>query len=156
MPQLPGITLVEDIVQSVVSQMLADTPPMGEAGTPQAGTGAKATRQDHRHPRLSSTASGTLNASGEATIVFTREFTAKPSVIVTLVEATEGQPVTFKVKSWTMTGANYTGCVIKGYRAQTIPTNLVTLLLGGVFNLFAGSVTGAEFTLIAIQPSSAS
>lgn len=43
--------------------------------------------------------------------------------------------------------------MIKGYRAQAIPTNLVTLLLGGVFNLFNGSAAGVEYSLIAVQSS---
>lgn len=35
----------------------------------------------------------------------------------------------------------------------SIPQNLATLLLGGIFNLFAGSPTGVEFSLIAVQAS---
>jgi hypothetical protein len=69
-------------------------------------------------------------------------------------EAADGQPVVFKVKTWTTDGnGNYIGCVIKGYRAQAVPQNLVSLLLGGVFNLFAGSASGVEFSLIAVQAS---
>jgi hypothetical protein len=69
-------------------------------------------------------------------------------------EAADGQPVVFKVKTWTVDGnGNYVGCVIKGYRAQAVPQNLVSLLLGGVFNLFAGSASGVEFSLIAVQAS---
>ena len=59
----------------------------------------------------------------------------------------------FKVQSWTQDGGNYTGAVIKVWRAQTIPTNLVSLLLGGVFNLFASSVVGTQFSVIAVARS---
>lgn len=131
----------------------ADTPPLAEGGSAAAGGMSMATRADHQHPRLTATANGTLNASGEATITFSRIFPSKPSVIITLVESPDNQPVVFKVKSWTTNGSDYTGCTIKGYRSQTIPQNLVTLLLGSVFNLFAGSVAGAEYSLIAVQAS---
>lgn len=133
---------------------LADQIPVAEGGVAQPGSGGNASRMDHVHPRLTATATGILNASGEATIAFTRIFPTKPGLTVTYSESADGQPVVFKVKSWTQDGSlNYTGCVIKGYRAQTIPTNLVTLLLGGVFNLFAASAVGVEYSLIAVQQS---
>jgi hypothetical protein len=60
-----------------------------------------------------------------------------------------------KIKSWLgadrlayVSGA-YGGCVIKGYRSQMIPTNLVLLLLGGLFNLFAGAASGVEYSATA-------
>lgn len=132
---------------------LSNNPGLTEAGAGQAGTMPMASRGDHTHPRLSATANGTLNGSGEATVTFTRSFPGKPAVIITYVEASEGQPLVFKVKSWVQAGGTYTGCVIKAYRSQTVPQNLATLLLGGVFNLFAGSASGVEYNLIAIQPS---
>lgn len=140
-----------DIVQPPI--ILTTTPPPAEANTATAGTMGQAARPDHVHPRLSSASSGTLNASGEATVNFTRTFPTKPSVTLTYAEAADGQPVVFKVKSWIMNGSDYTGCVIKGYRAQSIPTNLVTLLLGGVFNLFAASASGVDYSIIAVQAS---
>lgn len=134
---------------------LADQIPVAEGGTALPGSAEFASRMDHVHPRLTATATGVLNSSGEATIVFTRIFATKPGLTVTYAESADNQPVVFKLKSWTQDGSlNYTGCVIKGYRAQTIPTNLVTLLLGGVFNLFAASATGVEYSLIAVQSSS--
>lgn len=137
-----------------LSGFLSSSAPMPEANSPAAGTGTQASRNDHTHPRLTSTATGTLNSSGEATITFTRVFSAKPAVTIILVESADNQPVIFKVKTWTQNAQNeYTGCVIKGYRSQTIPQNLVSLLLGAVFNLFAGTTTGAEYSLIALQQS---
>ena len=133
---------------------LADTPPLAEVGAGLSGAMPMASRADHEHPRMSATASGVLNLAGEAAVLFTRTFDAKPAVIITAVESADGQPIVFKVKTWTTSGASYTGCVIKGYRSQTIPTNLVTLLLGGVFNLFAGSASSAEYSLVAIPASS--
>lgn len=134
---------------------LADQIPVSEGGVALAGSADLASRMDHVHPRLTATATGTLNVSGEATITFTRTFPTKPGLTVTYAESADNQPVVFKLKSWTLDGSNnYVGCVIKGYRAQTIPTNLVTLLLGGVFNLFASSANGVEYSLIAVQSSS--
>lgn len=133
---------------------LASVNPAAEGGTANPGVMPAGSRADHVHPRLTATATGTLNASGEATVTFTRIFPAKPGLTITYAETADGQPVVFKVKTWTQDGSNnYVGCIIKGYRAQAIPTNLVTLLLGGVFNLFAGSPTGVEFSLIAVQAS---
>lgn len=43
--------------------------------------------------------------------------------------------------------------VVSGMFAQTVPQNLVNLLLGGVFNLFAASVVGTRFSLIAVARS---
>lgn len=134
--------------------VLGDVTPLSETTSPTAGAMNVATRSDHQHPRLTATANGTLNSQGEATIVFTRTFASKPSVELNYVEAADNQPVVLKIKSWTMSGSDYTGCVIKGYRSQTIPQNLVSLLLGGVVNLFQGSVTGVEYSMIAIQSSS--
>lgn len=132
----------------------ASTEPLAEAGIAETGTMNMAPRADHQHPRLTATSTGVLNASGEATITFTRTFPSKPGLTMTYAETADGQPVVFKVKTWTVVGSDYTGCVIKGYRAQAIPTNLATLLLGGVFNLFSGSsATGVEFSLIAVQAS---
>ncbi|MGE7367920.1 hypothetical protein ACQKKX_02465 [Neorhizobium sp. NPDC001467] len=138
---------------------LADAPPKGEAKIATAGAANTASRMDHEHPRLTSATSGTLNASGEATVMFTRTFDTKPSVALLYAESADGQPIVFKIKSWLgenglayVSGA-YGGCVIKGYRSQTIPTNLVSLLIGGVFNLFAGSAAGVEYSAIALQTS---
>lgn len=141
-------------VSAPLAVPLANSAPTAEAVSASPGSMDMASRADHTHPRLTATATGTLNASGEATITFTRSFASKPAVTVLYVEATDNQPVVFKVKSWTMTGGNYTGCVIKGYRSQTIPQNLATLLLGAIFNLFAGSASGVEYSMIALAPSS--
>lgn len=134
---------------------LADANPIAESTTAKAGTMGAASRADHEHPRLTATATGVLNASGEATVTFTRTFPTKPGLTSMYAESADGQPVVFKVKTWTTdVNGNFTGCVIKGYRAQAIPANLVSLLLGGVFNLFAGSAAGVEYSLIAVQASS--
>lgn len=64
---------------------------------------------------------------------------------------------THKVIAWQRDGQGlYTGCTIRIWRSQTVPQNLVTLLLGGVFNLFAASVVGTRFSIIAVARSDVS
>jgi len=132
----------------------SDLPPSAEANAPAAGTAPAVSRYDHKHQRLTSSTVGTLNSSGEATVTFTRAFATKPSWTIEYEEAADNPPIIFKVKSWVMSGSDYTGCVIKGYRSTTIPTNLVTLLLGGVFNLFNGSANGVSYSAIMVASSS--
>lgn len=140
--------------------LLSNNAPPAETVSPAAGAGGMASRDDHKHPRLSSATVSTLNASGEAVIAFTRLFAAMPVVICTLYEAADSQPIVFKVKTWAQDGnGNYTGCTIKGYRSATLPamsgltlvTSLVTAL--GNFNVFGGSAAGAQFCCLALQPS---
>lgn len=134
------------------SVVLADQVPLAEA-VAMSGSAGLASRMDHVHPRLTSATVVTLNAGNEATVVFTRTFPSKPSLAITYVEAADNQPIVIKVKSWTIVGSDYTGCVIKGYRATPVPQNLVSLLLGAVFNLFSGSSTSVEVTVIALMAS---
>lgn len=158
-----------DSASDVVSVLFSDTTPTPENRVPAPGTMPKASRGDHVHERLTSTASGTLGASGEATITFTRTFAVKPAVAILLVEATDGMPVSFKVKSWVITGGLYTGCIIKGQRLTLLPVlqplNVGALLTGVItgingiqsqltgFNVANGNAVGAEYSFIAIQPS---
>lgn len=141
--------------------LLSNTPPPGEAVAPAPGSGSMASRDDHKHPRLSSATVQTLNASGEAVIVFTRSFTAMPAVQCLLYELADNQPVVFKVKTWTQDAqGNYIGCTIKGVRSSILPAlSGITLLTGLItalanFNVFGGSAAGAQFCCLAIQPSS--
>jgi hypothetical protein len=142
------------IVSSLVGAApLSDNMPITESSGAPGGAGT-ASRGDHTHPRLSSATSGTLNASGEATITFTRSFAVMPCIDFTYIESADNPPIVFKVKIWVQDGgSNYIGCIAKGYRGQVIPQNLVSLLVGAVFNVFGGSATGIPFTCIALQPS---
>lgn len=116
------------------------------------GTGM-ASDAGHTHARRIQSMVLTLNASGEATFTFARVFTGKPAVACLCHEAADNQPIVFKVKSYVLNGANqYTGVIMKGYRAQNIPQNLVTLLLSGVFNLFGGTtLNGVEISVYAAE-----
>lgn len=156
-PTTQDLTALQNQITSLAAQIpqFSTAAPLAEAKTPAPGTMGMVPHADHVHPRLTSATTGTLNASGEQTVVFTRTFAVKPSLVLTYVETADSQPVILKVKSWTVDGSNnYTGCVIRGYRAQAIPQNLVNLLLGAVFNLFtATSAANVEFTAIAVASS---
>ena len=133
--------------------------PAAEQVNAAVGTGDTGARADHVHPRLTSTTVQTLGAGGDVSINFTRTFASMPGVVCTAYKATDNLPVTFEVKSWIMSGANYVGCVIHGGKAQTLPnisgvlllTNLITAL--NQFNPFSGDATGTQFSCVAIQAS---
>lgn len=140
--------------------ILTNTVPAPEAVTPEAGAGSRAARDDHQHPRLTSATVQVLDANGVATVAFTRVFAALPAVTCLLYEATNGQPVVFKVKGWVQdANGNYTGCVVQGVRASLLPTLSGIVLLTGLLtalsnlNVFGGSAAGAQFCCIALQPS---
>jgi hypothetical protein len=141
--------------------LLSNDAPPAEANTPVPGTGGMAARDDHKHPRLSSATVQILDGNGEAVITFTRNFAAMPAVTCLLYEASDAQPVVFKVKTWAKdTQGNYTGCTIRGARASILPALSGIALLTGLvsalanYNVFGGSAAGAQFCCLAIQPSS--
>lgn len=153
----------------VAAIVLSDNVPSPENRTAAAGLMQKASRGDHVHERLTATSTGVLGASGEATITFTRGFTAKPACTVLLVEAADTMPVSWRIKSWVITAGKYTGCVIKGQRLTLLPIlqpitvgALLTGVVTGVnaiqstltgFNIAQGNAVGAEYSFIALQQS---
>jgi hypothetical protein len=147
------------VTMEQLRQILTNTPPVREGVTPDAGMGNSASRDDHIHPRLSSATVGTLDSNARATVMFTRSFATTPCVQCLLVEASDNQPVVFKVESWVMSGANYTGCVLRGYRSSVLPALSGILLIGPLisslanYNVFGGSAANAQFCCLAIQPS---
>lgn len=135
------------------SAPLSDAAPTAEARAATAGTMDKASRGDHKHPRITSALTAVLNASSEAAITFTRTFATKPSWVLSYEEAADGMPVTLKVKSWVQDGNGaYTGCVVKGYRGSSIGAS-VTLLNLANLNLFQGSASGVAVSVLMIETS---
>lgn len=152
------------------------TTPSSEATGGNAGTNETAFAQEgHQHPRLTSTTYATLDASGNATVTFSRSFANKPGVNLTETDVTAGtQPLVLRVQSWVQdSGGRYTGCVIRGSRAQMLPTinplagtiTLISGLLSGVngliaqltgYNVFGGSASGATISVIAVARSDVS
>jgi hypothetical protein len=151
----------------------ASNPPMSEKTG--AATGAITQRfalEDHQHPRLTSTNYATLASDGTATVTFTRSFTNKPGINLTETDAAANtQPLVLRVQSWVQdANSAYTGCVIRGSRAQMLPTinplsGALTLISGVVtgvnalvaqltgYNVFGGSAAGAQVSCIAVARS---
>lgn len=139
---------------------LTSTAPVAEGLVAAVGSGSAAARDNHVHQRLTSTTVQTLGTGGDVTINFTRLFATMPGVVCTAYKATDNLPVTFEVKSWIQDAQlNYTGCVIHGGKAQTLPNVSGVLLLTGLvsalnqFNPFSGDATGTQFSCVAIMAS---
>lgn len=133
---------------------LSDALPNSEKVSPDAGDAAQSARADHAHPRLTSTTIQTLGAGGDVQVIFTRSFTSMPGVLCLAYKPTDNLPVTFEVKSWVQdANNNYTGCVIHGSKAQSLPA--VIALLGTLvnYNIFAGNAVGTQFSCVAILAS---
>jgi len=128
---------------------LSDSTPPPEATQATPGMGSKASRDDHRHPRLTSSHGGlVLDANGTAVITFTRTFDTEPSIVITGKTAAGAMPASF---DYTLIQANglFTGATVKGYKGQVVNV----ALLGVNVNAFGGNAAGLGFSLIAIQAS---
>jgi len=153
-------------------------PPEGTAGA--AGAMSPYARGDHVHPRLTSSTGNTgaaptshvIGSNGTARITFTRTFPTFPAAIFTEVPPQTGvmsaQPAIFRVDSWITDGTGaYSGCVVRAWRTQTLPTlltvtGILTAVITGVnaivsaltgFNPFGAPTTGTAFTCLAVQRS---
>lgn len=136
----------------------------------------------HQHPRLTSTTIGTLGANGlSAAMMFSRTFAAEPGTVLTPIRPGGTQPVSLEINAWIMANGQtyaagqtipanaeaYVGCVVKGYRGQTLPqlglvSGLLSAVITGVnsivaalsgFNPQGGSVNGVRFSCVVVQRS---
>lgn len=170
----PSLGEVQALMAATVPQPASAAPKVEMTG---GATGQQVQRyalEDHQHPRLTSTTYATLAADGTATVTFTRPFTNKPGITMTETDVAGKQPLICAVQSWVQDGSSrYTGCIIKGQRAQVLPTinplsGLLTLLsavVSGVntvvgqltnYNVFGGTVDGAVVSIIAVARSDVS
>lgn len=145
---------------------LADAAPLPEAKAATAGSMGEAARGDHRHQRLTSAQTATLDNAGTQTVMFTRTFSAEPAISIIAVENDTKSPPDFKVKvflddtgaTWAE-GKPYGGCIVYGTRARALPAlNAITDLLGGVVGKLTGFMpnepaAGVKFSIIALQAS---
>lgn len=133
----------------------ANVAPKGEARS--AATGAQSMKyalEDHQHPRLTSATIVTLDGTNTATVTFTRTFAAEPSIDLTPIAPGGTQPVILQVDSWIQDGGGlYTGCVIRGYRMNTLPASLTLLTALVNFSVSSGSASGVRVSVIALQNS---
>lgn len=132
-----------------------------EAGTKGGiGTAPRFAREDHTHEvrarrkRVTAAAgTGPYVNMFVATWVFDKPFATKP-IIVCSPEDDGGNPLNAQaITSSFKQDANglWISVVVKVWRSQPIPQNLVNLLLSGVFNLFAGSAAGVIVGLTAAE-----
>lgn len=154
---LTGIGWLVDLIVPP-PDILGDQAPVPEARLAAAGAGVKASRNDHQHPRLTSSTRVTLGGDGTATVTYTRSFSSKPAISLTAINPS-GRQVMLEVVNDIQVGADYTGCVIKGSRAQLLPALTSIVLIGPLisalqnFDVLGGSASGVEVSVIAIQPS---
>ena len=164
--------------QAAVAAMLSNDPPKSEAKVATAGAAPKATRDDHQHPRLTSATTATTDANGQATILFTRTFTAMPSIDLCALEDNANPTPGMKVRRFLKTNNTstwsegdtdpVTGCVVYASRTIALPQmtaitgiTLVTTLVPVLNTLFAGlsgflptaPAGNLKFTIIAVQTS---
>lgn len=170
----PASTADVDALKAQIPQAANTTPQQEKTGGDVGLADSRYAKADHQHPRLTSTTYATLASDGTATVAFTRTFVNKPGVNMTEVDSVGKQPLVCSVQSWVQDGnALYTGCVIKGQRAQLLPNmpalsgtlTLLTQVITGVnsviaaltqFNVFAGPASGASVSVIAVARSDVS
>lgn len=130
-----------------------DATPKSEATTGKPGAVSPYARADHEHPRLTSAGSVVLDANGDATVTFTRTFSAPPNMHYSYEEASNGQPIIIKRMGWVMTGGLYTGVTIHGYRLQRLPAVLTLLSALVNYDIAGGSAAGITVDVTALQKS---
>ncbi len=85
----------------------------------------------------------TLDASGNATWTFSPPFSAVPIVAYMVENPASAQPVTVDI-----TAISTTSVSVHGYRAQTLPTSILSLVGLQNFNVFGGaSLSGVKVHL---------
>lgn len=155
MPSFAPPVDTSDLAKKSDVPAAATTAPKGEARS--AGIGAQSMKyalEDHQHPRLTSATIVTLDATNTATVTFTRTFAVEPSIDLTPIAPGGTQPVILQVDSWVQDGGGlYTGCVIRGYRMNTLPATLTLLTALVNFSVSSGSASGVRVSVIALQNS---
>lgn len=168
----PLDTEIYDRLNALGQQMPMPATVMPSSESTGGSAGSDATRYaqlGHSHPRLTSTTAAILGADGTATVTFTRSFSAQPGVVMTEVNATGNQPLVMVVQSFVTVDAKYVGAVIKGYRSNPLPSQnqlsvgaLLTGVIGSLnaiassvsgYNVFGGTTTGAQVSVVAIARS---
>jgi hypothetical protein len=157
---------------AAIPQPATTTPRSEMTGGYTGAVSARYAREDHQHPRQTSTTYATLASNGQATVSFSRTFVNKPGLNLSETDAVIGsQPLVLRGLGWVQDANGlYTGVVVQGSRAQLLPalaplSTLLTLLSGVVsgvntaltmltnYNIFGGSAAGATVSVIAVARS---
>lgn len=100
-------------LSATASVALADTAPLSEKTTPDAGQMPLAARADHQHARPTWTADGATGADGKTTLTFGRTFDVNPTVLCMALENNTSAPPAFKAMSFTTNASGkVTGCTV--------------------------------------------
>lgn len=160
---------------SAIPQPATSTPRSEMTGGAVGTLPTRYAREDHQHPRLTSTTYATLGSNSQAVVAFSRSFLNKPGINLTETDAAAGtQPLVLRGLGWVQDANGlYTGVMVQGSRAQILPaltplSTLLTLVSGVVsgvnalvtmltnYNVFGGSAAGATISVIAVARSDVS
>lgn len=123
---MSGLALKSEVPQA------ATTAPRSEATSATVGAQAmKYAREDHQHPRITSSRNLTLDANGEGVATFTRAFSTEPVAAFAQITGVAG-PCIFQIVSWIMTGSDYTGANIKGWKMEGPSQTLASVTIVGI------------------------
>lgn len=139
---------------------MATYTPLGESRIGAAGDDP-ATFSDgkHQHPRMSSSTPVTLDGTGSGTVTFSRSFPTEPLPAFARMPGGTTGPSIFEVESWVMSGSDYVGANVKGYRlsppvTQTAATVLgISLVISGQPIVTYGPASGAKVSVIMLPNS---
>lgn len=141
--------------------MPADTTPPSESTGGAVGSQSdRFARADHRHPRITWSRNVMLDANGVGVADFSsKPFASKPVPSFSKVSGAAG-PCSFEVIDWIMSGANYVGANIKGYRTagpnQTLAAVTVlsvSVAVGGQTVNTYGPAANVEVSVIMLPDS---
>lgn len=148
-----GPSMTPALATMVAGALLTSSAPKSEATAPAVGTGEKASRDDHVHPRLTITRNGVLDGNGSAPIDFAPVvYDLEPGFFAVSIGA--GALVAFDV-TWVQDGAGkYTGATITARRSRKLPA--VISLLSALVNYDTSEpAAGVRFNATIIKSSQA-
>lgn len=134
-------------VGAAIDARMSNAVPKTEANAGAPGAAMTIPRDDHQHPRLTSTTTQLSGVSGLTTLTFTRGFSREPGPTFTVTEDNILPVPDFKVRKWLRqdggdwnSGADQTvvanqiwGAVVYGQRARALPpVNTSTLVVAGL------------------------
>lgn len=148
-----GPSMTPALAAMVAGALLATDDPKSEGTAPAAGTGEKASRDDHVHQRLTITRNGTLDGAGSAVLDFApMVYDMEPGFFAVSIGA--GALVGFDV-AWVQNAqGKFTGATITARRSRKLPA--VIGLLSVLVNYDTSEpAAGVKFNATIIKSSQA-
>lgn len=118
---------------SVPPPMAADATPSSESTGGAIGSQSdRFARADHRHPRITWSRNVMLDANGVGVADFSsKPFPSEPVAAFAQLPGAAG-PCTFQVESWIMSGPNYVGANIRGWKSDGPTQTLASVTIVGI------------------------